>query len=75
MKLRYTGRAKDDIKFAFVWYERQRGGLGFDFLDCIENAVKSITENPDMYRTVYSRFRGYVIRRFPFFIQLKVPKL
>jgi len=66
MKLRYTGRAKDDVELAFVWYERQRRGLGFEFLDCVENSVKSITENPEMYKLTYSSFRSCVIRRFPF---------
>ena len=51
-----------------VEIERQRRGPGFDFLDCIEIAVKSILETPEMYRTYYSVFRGYVIRRFPFSI-------
>ncbi|MCO6412682.1 MAG: hypothetical protein J5I92_08055 [Thiogranum sp.] len=41
MKLRYTDRAKDDVELAFAWYERQRRGLGFEFLDCVEIAVKS----------------------------------
>ncbi|MBU0464402.1 MAG: type II toxin-antitoxin system RelE/ParE family toxin [Proteobacteria bacterium] len=66
MKLRYTDRSKDDVELAFAWYERQRRGLGFEFLDCIEIAVKSILENPEMYRIYYSIFRGCVIRRFPF---------
>ena len=66
MKLRYTDRAKDDIELAFAWYERQRRGLGFEFLDCIEIAVMSILDNPDIYRAYYSIFRGCVIRRFPF---------
>ncbi len=68
MKLRYTDRARDDVELAFAWYERQRRGLGFEFLDCVEVAVKSILENPEMYRQHYSNFRGYVIRRFPFSI-------
>jgi toxin ParE1/3/4 len=68
MKLRYTARARDDLELAFAWYERQRRGLGFDFLDCVEIAVKSILENPEMYRVSYSTFRGCVIRRFPFSI-------
>ncbi len=66
MKLRYTDRAKDDVELAFAWYERQRRGLGFEFLDCVEIAVKSIAENPEMYRINYSVFRSCVIRRFPF---------
>ncbi|RDH80887.1 MAG: recombinase [endosymbiont of Escarpia spicata] len=66
MKLRYTDRAKDDVEIAFVWYEKKRRGLGFEFLDCLEIAVKSILENPEMYKIYYSIFRGCVIRRFPF---------
>jgi len=49
-----------------VWYERQRRGLGFEFLDCVENSVKSILENPEIYRVVYFSFKGCVVRRFPF---------
>lgn len=66
MKLRYTERAKDDVELAFSWYERQRRGLGFEFLDCVENAVKSIIENPGMYRIHHLNFKGCVVRRFPF---------
>ena len=66
MRLRYTDRARDDIELAFAWYERQRRGLGFEFLDCIENALKSIIDDPNMYRNHYLNFRGCVVRRFPF---------
>ena len=66
MRLRYTDRARDDLDLAFSWYERHRRGLGFDFLDCVEAALQSITENPEMYQVRYSVFRGCVIRRFPF---------
>ena len=66
MKLRYTERAKDDVELAFAWYEKQRRGLVFEFLDCVEIAVKSILENPEIYRIYYTIFRGCVIRRFPF---------
>ena len=40
--------------------------MGFQFLDCVEIAVKSILEKPEMYRIHYSIFKGCVIRRFPF---------
>ena len=32
MKLRYTDKAKEDIELAILWYEKQREGLGFEFL-------------------------------------------
>ena len=68
MKLRYTSRAKIDLDLAFEWYERQRRGLGFDFLDCVEVSVMLILENPKLYRYAYSHYRGCIIRRFPFSI-------
>ncbi len=48
MRLRYTQRAKNDVAFAFEWYEKQRRGLGFEFLDCIEIAIKGILTFPEM---------------------------
>ena len=55
MKLRYTDRSKDDVELAFAWYERQRTGLGFEFLDCIEAALQNIINYPEMYQIRYSR--------------------
>jgi len=74
MKLRYTDRAKDDVELAFAWYERQRKGLGFDFLDCVENAVKLIIGNPEMYNVRYLNLRSCVVRRFPFSVFYSIEK-
>jgi len=74
MKLRYTDRAKDDIELAFAWYERQRRGLGFEFLDCVEASIKSISENPKIFMIYYSSFRGCIVRRFPFSIFYTIEK-
>jgi toxin ParE1/3/4 len=68
MKLLYTDRSKDDIELSFAWYERQRRGLGFEFLDSIEASLQNIINNPEMYQRRYSSFRGCPIRRFPFLI-------
>jgi len=68
MKLYYTDRATNDIEISIVWYERQRKGLGLDFLDVIEGCIKSIVDNPKLYAILYSNFRRCIIRRFPFSI-------
>jgi len=68
MKLVYTDRSKDDVDIAFSWYEKQRKGLGFEFLDCIEISIKGILRFPEMYPFTYSKFRGCTVRRFPFSI-------
>lgn len=66
MILRYTDRSKDDVELAFMWYEKQRRGLGFEFLDCVEVVLDSILSFPEMYEEVYSSFRRCIVRRFPF---------
>ncbi|MGR3179044.1 MAG: type II toxin-antitoxin system RelE/ParE family toxin [Candidatus Anammoxibacter sp.] len=68
MILRYTDRSKDDVDLAFKWYEIQRTGLGFDFLDCVEMSLCNILSFPKMYVICYSNFRRCVIRRFPYSI-------
>jgi toxin ParE1/3/4 len=68
MRLRYTGRAKADLESAFSWYEKQRRGLGFDFLGCVEVVVENIKQTPRLYATHHDQFRRALVRRFPFSI-------
>lgn len=51
---------------AVGWYERQRKGLGLEFLDCLEVAIRDILENPKLYSVKYLRYRSIIVRRFPF---------
>ena len=68
MIVRYTEGAKEDLEKSFGWYEAQRRGLGFDFLDCIESSIMKIFISPELYSVIYLNFRRCVIRRFPFSI-------
>ncbi|MEJ2635282.1 MAG: type II toxin-antitoxin system RelE/ParE family toxin [Calditrichia bacterium] len=74
MRLRYTERARNDLEFAFTWYERQRRGLGFEFLDCIEVAILAINDFPEMCEISHSNLRRFIIRRFPFSIFYSIEK-
>ena len=44
MKLRYTSRARNDLIIAFEWYEKQRRGLGFEFLDTWKRSLKQFNK-------------------------------
>ena len=68
MKLKYTNRAENDLRLAVRWYEEQRIGLGREFLDCVESAIKRILDFPESYEKPYSSFHRCIIRRFPFSI-------
>jgi len=58
--------AERDMSEAYQWYEEQRGGLGEDFLLCVEVALGSIQESPQRYPVVYEDVRRILVRRFPY---------
>ncbi len=68
MRIRYTSRAGNDLDIAFEWYEGQRRGLGFDFLDCVEVTIETIQQMPKLYAEHHEHFRRALVRRFPFSI-------
>ena len=74
MNIVYTDRSKDDLEISFDWYEKQRRGLGFEFLDCVEVALYNILNSPYLYPKKYSGFRRCIIRRFPCSIFYTVEK-
>jgi len=74
VKLHYTQQAETDIDIAMGWYESQRRGLGLEFLDCLEESVTLILNNPKLYSVKHKRLRGALIRKFPFTIFYSIEK-
>lgn len=58
--------ARADIEQASAWYERQRAGLGGDFLDEVLDAFDRIADDPRIYPVVHRQTHRAVIHRFPF---------
>ena len=52
-ELLLRGRAKADIRRAAKWYERQRKGLGRDFVAEVDAALGLIGANPEQYEVVH----------------------
>jgi len=77
VNLHYTRQAETDIDIAMGWYESQRqglGGLGFEFLDCLEDTVNRILERPKIYSIKHKRLRCALIRKFPFSVFYSIEK-
>jgi toxin ParE1/3/4 len=66
--------AKLDILEAFVWYEAQRDGLGFDFELCVEASLSSIQRYPEAVQIRYDQVYVHFIERFPYGIHYTVDK-
>ena len=62
----YKNRAKSDVKGAVKWYEQQRIGLGYEFINCLEDAVTRIQQAPLLYQVVHKKLRRILLKRFPY---------
>ena len=61
-----TPRAAEDAEEAALWYDKQRKGLGEDFLLAVEAELNSIARNPNQYAIMRGQYRRAVVQRFPF---------
>jgi plasmid stabilization system protein ParE len=58
--------AEQDLDEAYAWYERQRAGLGADFLSRVDACIQTILRMPQMYAVVHENYRRALVRRFPY---------
>ena len=58
--------AERDIAEAYAWYEKQRVGLGEEFLTCVDACTQAICRTPQMYGVVHENYRRGLVRRFPY---------
>lgn len=65
-EIRLRPEAEEDLADAAACYEKQRLGLGHEFLDEVQAMLSSIAETPMMYPNVHRDTRRAVIHRFPF---------
>jgi plasmid stabilization system protein ParE len=64
--------AEADLANARDWYERQRAGLGAEFLLCVEEVLERIGRTPEMYMVVYHDVRRALTRRFPYAVYYRI---
>lgn len=65
--------AERDLDEAGKWYDKQRTGLGDEFLVSIAEAFTRLEQDPQRYRVLYRDFRRILVERFPYriFYQIK----
>ena len=58
--------ARDDIAAAYAWYERQRPGLGEDFVNAVDFALAAVRDHPEMYARIHSEIRRVTVQGYPY---------
>ena len=61
-----TAEFEQDVADAYGWYERQRVGLGEEFLGCVDACIQRICRFPEGSPIVFDSYRRGLVRRFPY---------
>jgi toxin ParE1/3/4 len=67
--------AVDDIQAVFDWYEAQHSGLGYGFIDEIEDGLERLSRHPQHYSATSQTYRKLRIKRFPYLIVFEIEDL
>jgi plasmid stabilization system protein ParE len=60
--------AEADLLDAYLWYEKQRAGLGEEFIACVEAAFDRVTATPEQFAKSYREVRQAPVKRFPYVV-------
>jgi plasmid stabilization system protein ParE len=60
-----------DMGRGYAWYDEQAPGLGDRFLRCLDECLRQIARNPDLFEIVYKDYRQAIVRRFPYVVHYK----
>jgi plasmid stabilization system protein ParE len=58
--------AEAEIADAALWYDRQKPGLGLDFVRAVDAALVAIQRNPLHYQVIWKQYRRAGVARFPY---------
>ena len=58
--------AAADIEEAFLWYERQRSGLGDELRQELKVLLDRLSERPELYQVLHRETRRALLKRFPY---------
>jgi len=57
-----------DLQESYEWYEDRSEGLGGQFVELVDKAIKLIILNPEAYPNKKSPYREIVLSKFPYVI-------
>jgi toxin ParE1/3/4 len=67
----FRQQARRELDQASDWYEKERVGLGVEFLAEIQILIDRITSNPEQFPILHRDVRKAVARRFPYCVYFR----
>lgn len=72
LPINFRPRASLEIYDAYDWYEKQKEGLGHEFLKELDEFFESLNRNPFTYSYYEKPIRQGTLRRFPYTVIYEV---
>ncbi len=72
MPIDFLPEAEQEMIEAALYYQSLSSGLGDDYLDEVERAVRSITSSPQTWPILEGNLRRRLIKRFPFAVLYRI---
>ena len=66
MTVRFVSVAEQEFAEAFSYYNKEKPGLGFEFVAEVDAAIERIVAFPEAWPRLSERSRRTRLRRFPF---------
>jgi plasmid stabilization system protein ParE len=73
-KYKLEPEAKQDLKEAVLWYEKQQEGVGERLFQNVLEKIEQISEKPKSYSTFHDEYRKASVKKFPYFIFYAIQK-
>ena len=74
MKARILKAARNELREATAYYDRQRKGLGRELRAEVRTGISKIREHPTAWPMINERYRHFQTNRFPYGIFYEVRK-
>ncbi len=71
-KLQVQKEAILEMQDAFNWYELQKAGLGYSFVEELEECYQKICEHPEYYGMLNESFRRIKVNGFPYLVIFEI---
>jgi plasmid stabilization system protein ParE len=68
----FLAAAEADVAEAYVWYHRQRPGMGGEFRGELSATLQRIAEGPEAFQVVHRNTRRAPMRKFPYSVFYRV---
>lgn len=62
----FRPEALDDLAEAYQWHEKQRSGLGADFMAAVDAKLEQVQAGPNQFPCARDFIRRAIVHRFPY---------